>query len=458
MAEPESRVKRSFICLSSSSSSEDSDTEDEEEVEESGGDDEEEDDAYGEEEEEEEEGKDEHDDDDESLCHKVIRLLGQGSEVESLTLRECKAYLKKYGLRLAGTKAVCIQRIKEHWRIKDGRGEVFYPRSTFVINCTGDVCKGDVVMFTQKVYERFNKVTRHGRRLGKRTIAGKVVSESYGAARQQHTFTVEVLWSKGMNRLPPLFPLLVKGRNLYRLRTFRQHWSNESQRLEVLAEKHKRGTAARLARAMKRTKKTCSTRGGIKRQKQFHHIIPSQLGKTAAPEKGKHFDRHGKATSQSHGRHENHPHHCEVPPVRQVNIKGNAISGASMPARRHQQFAHPNGYRVPTSQPSVEYPENPYQAQLKFHNGGPPYKFCGYDMGSTSTMMRLPPFRVSADASVVPTPHQQGFNHRNYTHSAYNFNFESRNFGRIPASMSSQRLLHSLPLGTETYEQRKYKF
>lgn len=25
-----------------------------------------------------------------------------------------------------------------------------------------------------------------------------------------------------MNRLPPLFPLLVKGRNLYRLRTFRQ--------------------------------------------------------------------------------------------------------------------------------------------------------------------------------------------------------------------------------------------
>lgn len=40
------------------------------------------------------------------------------------------------------------------------------------------------------ISNRFNKVTRHGRRLGKRTIAGKVVSESYGAARQQHTFTV----------------------------------------------------------------------------------------------------------------------------------------------------------------------------------------------------------------------------------------------------------------------------
>jgi hypothetical protein len=35
-------------------------------------------------------------------------------------------------------------------------------------------------------------------------------------------YKVEVLWSKGSNRLPPLFPLLVKGRNLYKLRTFRQ--------------------------------------------------------------------------------------------------------------------------------------------------------------------------------------------------------------------------------------------
>lgn len=33
---------------------------------------------------------------------------------------------------------------------------------------------------------------------------------------------VEVLWSRGIKKLCPLFPLLVKGRNLYRLRTFRQ--------------------------------------------------------------------------------------------------------------------------------------------------------------------------------------------------------------------------------------------
>lgn len=33
---------------------------------------------------------------------------------------------------------------------------------------------------------------------------------------------IEVLWSKGEKPLPPLHPLLIKGRNLYRLKTLRQ--------------------------------------------------------------------------------------------------------------------------------------------------------------------------------------------------------------------------------------------
>lgn len=41
-------------------------------------------------------------------------------------------------------------------------------------------------------FTRFSKVTRHGRVLGNRTIAGRVVKESYGAAKQQHTFTVSL--------------------------------------------------------------------------------------------------------------------------------------------------------------------------------------------------------------------------------------------------------------------------
>lgn len=41
-------------------------------------------------------------------------------------------------------------------------------------------------------FTRFDKVTRHGKTLGNRTVAGRVVKESYGAAKQQHTFTVSL--------------------------------------------------------------------------------------------------------------------------------------------------------------------------------------------------------------------------------------------------------------------------
>ncbi|XP_021907867.1 zinc finger CCCH domain-containing protein 62 [Carica papaya] len=201
---------------------------------------------------------DEDEDDEESLFNRVIFLLKEGGDLKALNVRKCKAYLRKHGLRIAGTKAICMQRILEHWRIKDGNGEKLYPRSSFIINCTGDVCRGDVVLFTQRVFEKFDKVRRHGRLLGKRTVAGRVIKESYGAAKQQHTFTVEVLWSKGIKKLHPLFPLLVKGRNLYKLKTFRQRWNNEGERHKILAEKHSRGTAARLVRAMKKRRKARS--------------------------------------------------------------------------------------------------------------------------------------------------------------------------------------------------------
>lgn len=43
-------------------------------------------------------------------------LFVAGSDLKSLNVKECKAYLRKHGLRLSGTKAVCIERIVEHWR------------------------------------------------------------------------------------------------------------------------------------------------------------------------------------------------------------------------------------------------------------------------------------------------------------------------------------------------------
>lgn len=58
----------------------------------------------------------------------------------------------------------------------------FFKAKSF-IQCVGDACKGDVVLFRQKVYKR-------GQIMGKRTVAGRIVKESYGTSKQQHTFTV----------------------------------------------------------------------------------------------------------------------------------------------------------------------------------------------------------------------------------------------------------------------------
>ncbi|KAG2315628.1 hypothetical protein Bca52824_018750 [Brassica carinata] len=73
-----------------------------------------------------------------------------------LNVNECKAYLRIYGQNL------------------------FLLRGFLSIG--GDVCKGDTVLFTEKVKES-------GKIMGRRTGAGQVVKESYGTAKQQHTFT-----------------------------------------------------------------------------------------------------------------------------------------------------------------------------------------------------------------------------------------------------------------------------
>ncbi|XP_059643882.1 zinc finger CCCH domain-containing protein 62-like [Cornus florida] len=180
------------------------------------------------------------------VIHKIIQV----GQVDKLKVDQCKVYLRKYGLRLTGNKDTLIGRIKEHLDILNGGGEKKYPISSFVFNCKGDACMGDVVMFEQNVCEMFNIASRSagGPPCGMRTVAGRIVKESYGAAKQQHTFTIEVLWSKGEKPLSPLHPLLIKGRNLYKLKTMRQKWEDEGERQKILFEKHSRGSLARLNR------------------------------------------------------------------------------------------------------------------------------------------------------------------------------------------------------------------
>ncbi|KAK9054765.1 hypothetical protein SSX86_025844 [Deinandra increscens subsp. villosa] len=186
----------------------------------------------------------------EEKSFEIVQKIIEDCQVEKLKVEQCKLYLRKHGLRLTGKKDILIHRIKEHISIMNGEGEHKYPISSFVMNCKGDACTGDVVMFEQNVYEMFNIASRSasGPPCGQRIVAGRIVKESYGAAKQQHTFTIEVLWSKGTKPLPPLHPLLIKGRNLYRLKTMRQRWEDESERQKILSEKHARGNLARTTR------------------------------------------------------------------------------------------------------------------------------------------------------------------------------------------------------------------
>ncbi|KAF8679265.1 hypothetical protein HU200_046043 [Digitaria exilis] len=205
----------------------------------------------------------------EVACNKIADLLQSGRSLEGIKLVDCKTYLKKNGLSQTGDIDTCVDRIVLHWRFKDGDPEKIYPRSSFCINCKGDVCRGDAVLFKQKVYEKSGK--RHAKCVGKRVVAGKVIKESYGKEKQQHTFTIQVFWSKGVGKLLPLHLLLVKGRNLYRMMTFRQPWANEAERLKVLEEKHSRGDDARRVRALNRPKSTGDTiKGKQKIEKEKH--------------------------------------------------------------------------------------------------------------------------------------------------------------------------------------------
>ncbi|KAA8531723.1 hypothetical protein F0562_006560 [Nyssa sinensis] len=389
-------------------------------------------------------------DDKDSLCDRVIRLLQGRGDLQELNLKDCKAYLQKHGLRTTGTKAECVQRIKEHWRIKDGNGEALYPRSSFTINCTGDACRGDVVLFTQKVYEKFDKMTRKGNLQGKRTIAGRIVKESYGAAKQQHTFTVEVLWSKGIRKLPPLFSLLVKGRNLYKLKTFRQVWKNEAERSKVLAEKHKRGAAARHKRAMK---KTWSTNGGAKRQKHIHHERPSQMRRATKRQRAKRVDgqKASKRPAKSNSRQ-------KASSIGQVNMKKSTRVPNSYGT--HQNLTHPIMNRDPTFQSNAYPPQNYLQSHFKFHHQGAPLGFPSYEVGSTSSRMRLPHFRPYAGAYTMPASQHLGFNdeclHTTYTQPSYEH--EPRNINHLQRPMNIYHSQNAFSMRRETYGQWNNRF
>ena len=125
----------------------------------------------------------------------------------------------------------------------------------FKISCTGDVVVGDQIKFTEGV---FDGSYRKPKFVGTRTIEALVLRDSYGLKKQQHTFTLKVLASAGTNPLVVGKTVRRKGRNVYGTETFyrngtmRRAWKNESDRAAARAEKHERGDAARVDRALRK--------------------------------------------------------------------------------------------------------------------------------------------------------------------------------------------------------------
>ncbi|CAL4924756.1 unnamed protein product [Urochloa decumbens] len=207
----------------------------------------------------------------------MVDRLNQDGQMEKLKVYECKAYLRMHKLRLTGKKEVLLNRIREHVEVKND-GEEKYPVPSFLFNCKGDACKGDVVMFEQNIYRRKKGAPRgvKGHLCGQRTNAGRIIKESYGTAKQQHTFTIEILWSKGYKPWPPLHPLLIKGRNLYKDQTMRQPWCDEEERNRAIQEKHERGDLARKSKAARICEKEIEKLSRLKRNRMKDNKIKEQ--------------------------------------------------------------------------------------------------------------------------------------------------------------------------------------
>lgn len=126
--------------------------------------------------------------------------------------------------------------IHDHFRIcyADGYTQII----------TGDACTGDEVAFAEAIYKgRYPKSTFSHYEV----LTGKIIKDSYGEAKQQHTFTIELSGIKGGKKL-------IKGRNLYKIITLAKPRPIE-ERQAALDEKHTRGDEARSASSARKARK-----------------------------------------------------------------------------------------------------------------------------------------------------------------------------------------------------------
>ena len=151
-------------------------------------------------------------------------------------------FLKGFGIKFKHLKDSV-----DDWRNRDDNESKFseQPKASriYTINCTGDACKGDRVLFFRRIWERIS-VNAYGKKANSVTgydiVEGEIVRDSYGETKQQHTFSL---------LLPDKTTIMIKGRNLYAVGTWRKKWKDETERVKCLEEKHGRGKNARKKRS-----------------------------------------------------------------------------------------------------------------------------------------------------------------------------------------------------------------
>ncbi len=106
----------------------------------------------------------------------------------------------------------------------------------YKICCTGDAVVGDEVRFERAL---FGGTWWKPEFLEFELLTGKIIRDSYGRDKQQHTFTL--LLDCGSE-------IRIKGRNLYAEGLWRKSWPDEESRVVAVEEKHRRGRCARAER------------------------------------------------------------------------------------------------------------------------------------------------------------------------------------------------------------------
>lgn len=101
------------------------------------------------------------------------------------------------------------------------------------IDATGDVVVGDEVRFDRAT---FTGSFKNAKFAGYERVTAKVIKDSYGQDKQQHTFTLQ--FEDGTTSR-------IKGRNLYANGVWRKPWENEEDRVLAQEDTHLRGDVAR---------------------------------------------------------------------------------------------------------------------------------------------------------------------------------------------------------------------